>query len=347
LKAGLQDRRIPERRIREVKTMGKIFGIIPHQVAAYLISLAMAIALARILIPFFRRIKCGQPEREEGPESHKVKSGTPTFGGLIFLIPMVLVGGWYALKDHRILVLILVTLGFGAIGFFDDYLKVVKKHNTGLTPRQKMMGLLIVSGAFTWYAVTYIPAASTLVIPFIGLKAPLALPVVAAVPFSIFVLVAFSNAVNLTDGLDGLAGTVTTFVLLFLTIMSAFNSDWGYISTFCAILAGGLLGFLIFNLHPAKIFMGDVGALALGGALSAMSLMTGTAIYLGIAGIIYVAEALSVVIQVAWFKRTKKRVFLMAPLHHHYEYKGWKETKVVTVFALITIVSGAIAVLLL
>ena len=146
---------------------------------------------------------------------------------------------------------------------------------------------------------------------------------------------------------DGLAGTVTTFVLLFLPIMSAFNSDWGYISTFCAILAGGLLGFLIFNLHPAKIFMGDVGALALGGALSAMSLMTGTAIYLGIAGIIYVAEALSVVIQVAWFKRTKKRVFLMAPLHHHYEYKGWKETKVVTVFALITIMSGAIAVLLL
>jgi phospho-N-acetylmuramoyl-pentapeptide-transferase len=276
-----------------------------------------------------------------------VKSGTPTFGGLLFLIPLVLVGGWYALKDHRILVLILVTLGFGLIGFLDDYLKVVKKHNTGLTPRQKMLGLLIVSGAFTWYAVSYIPEASTLVIPFLGLKAPLTLPVVIAVPFSIFVLVAFSNAVNLTDGLDGLAGTVTTIVLLFLTVMSTFNNEWNYISTFCAILAGGVLGFLVFNLHPAKIFMGDVGALALGGALSAMSLMTGAAIYLAIAGIIYVAEALSVVIQVAWFKRTQKRVFLMAPLHHHYEYKGWKETKVVIIFTLITIVACAIALLLL
>ena len=263
------------------------------------------------------------------------------------MIPLVLVGGWYALKDHRILVLILVTLGFGLIGFLDDYLKVVKKHNTGLTPRQKMLGLLIVSGAFTWYAVSYIPEASTLVIPFLGLKAPLTLPVVIAVPFSIFVLVAFSNAVNLTDGLDGLAGTVTTIVLLFLTVMSTFNNEWNYISTFCAILAGGVLGFLVFNLHPAKIFMGDVGALALGGALSAMSLMTGAAIYLAIAGIIYVAEALSVVIQVAWFKRTQKRVFLMAPLHHHYEYKAWKETKVVIIFTLITIVACAIALLLL
>lgn len=327
--------------------MGKIFGIIPHQVAAYLIALAMTIILARFLIPLLRRLKCGQPEREEGPASHKVKSGTPTFGGFLFLIPMIMVGGWYALKDHRILVLMLVTLGFGFIGFLDDYLKVVKKHNTGLTPKQKMAGLLIVSGAFTWYAISNIPAASTLVVPFVGLKAPLALPVFIAVPFSIFVLVAFTNAVNLTDGLDGLAGTVTTIVLLFLTLMSSHNSDWEYISTFCAILAGGVLGFLVFNLHPAKIFMGDVGALALGGALSAMALMTGTAIYLGIAGIIYVAEALSVVIQVAWFKRTQRRVFLMAPLHHHYEYKGWKETRVVTVFALITIVSCAIALLLL
>ena len=172
--------------------------------------------------------------------------------------------------------------------------------------------------------------ASTLVIPFLGLKAPLTLPVVIAVPFSIFVLVAFSNAVNLTDGLDGLAGTVTTIVLLFLTVMSTFNNEWNYISTFCAILAGGVLGFLVFNLHPAKIFMGDVGALALGGALSAMSLMTGAAIYLAIAGIIYVAEALSVVIQVG--SRGPKRSLLMAPLHHHYEYKGWR-TKVVIIFS--------------
>ncbi|HPO76571.1 MAG TPA: phospho-N-acetylmuramoyl-pentapeptide-transferase [Thermoclostridium caenicola] len=327
--------------------MNKIFNVIPHQLLAYLIAFAMSLALARIMIPLLKRLKCGQTVREEGPESHKAKSGTPTMGGLLFLIPMVLVGGWYAIKDHRILVLILVTLGFGLIGFLDDYLKVVRKHNTGLKPKQKMLGLLIVSGAFTWYAISYIPSASTLVIPFIGLKAPVTLPVAIAVPFSIFVLAAFTNAVNLTDGLDGLAGTVTTLVLLFLTIMSTFRDDWEYIRTFCAILAGGLLGFLVFNLHPAKVFMGDVGALALGGALAAMALMTGTAIYLGIAGIIYVAEALSVVIQVFWFKRTRRRVFLMSPLHHHYEYKGWKETKVVTVFALVTLAAGVVAVLLL
>lgn len=327
--------------------MDRLFGIIPHQVVAYLISLAMAMVIGRFLIPFLKRAKVGQPEREEGPESHKVKSGTPTFGGFIFLVPMILVGGCYAFKDRRILILVLVTLGFAAIGFIDDYLKVVRKHNTGLTPRQKMLGLLLVSGAFTWYAVSYIPYASTLAIPFIGIRAPLALPVLIAVPFSIFVLAAFTNAVNLTDGLDGLAGTVTTIVLLFLAVVSSYNSDWGYIGTFCAITAGGLLGFLVYNLHPAKIFMGDVGSLALGGALAAMAIMTGTAIYLGIAGIIYVAEALSVMIQVAWFKRTKRRVFLMAPLHHHYEYKGWKETKVVMVFALATLVSSAVAVLLL
>lgn len=327
--------------------MEKIFQVIPHQVVAYLISFVMAIVLGRFMIPLLRRLKCGQPEREEGPASHKVKSGTPTMGGLLFLIPVVLVGIWYAFKDHRMLALILVTLGFGLIGFLDDYLKVVRKHNTGLTPRQKMLGLLIVSGAFTWYAVSCIPDASTLAIPFVGLKAPLALPVAVAVPFSIFVLAAFTNAVNLTDGLDGLAGTVTTIVLLFLTVMASFDSDWEYIRTFSAILAGGLLGFLVFNLHPAKVFMGDVGALALGGALAAMSLMTGTSIYLAIAGIIYVAEALSVVIQVAWFKKTGKRVFLMSPLHHHFEYKGWKETKVVTVFALVTLISSVIAVLLL
>jgi Phospho-N-acetylmuramoyl-pentapeptide-transferase (EC 2.7.8.13) len=327
--------------------MDRIFNVIPHQVAAYLISFAIAVIIGRFLIPFLKRAKCGQPEREEGPASHKVKSGTPTFGGFIFLIPLILVGGWYAAKDHRILVLVLVTLAFAAIGFIDDYLKVVRKHNTGLTPRQKMLGLLLFSGAFTWYAASYVPDAVTLAIPFVGLKNPLVLPVAVAVPFSIFVLAAFTNAVNLTDGLDGLAGTVTTIVLLFLALMSTRNSDWGYISTFCAVLAGGLLGFLVYNLHPARIFMGDVGSLALGGALAAMSIMTGTEIYLAIAGIIYVAEALSVVIQVAWFKRTKRRVFLMAPLHHHYEYKGWKETKVVTVFALVTLISSAIAVLLL
>lgn len=327
--------------------MNDIIKFIPPQVVAYLIAFVLAVVSARFIIPFLKRLKCGQTVREDGPEMHKAKTGTPTMGGSLFLIPLVLVGGWYAFKEPRIIPLLLVTLSFALIGFLDDYLKVVKKHNKGLTERQKMIGLLLVSGAFTWYAVTYLPAANSLVIPFIGIKAPVALPLLIAVPFALFVLLSFTNAVNFTDGLDGLAGCVTTVVLLFMTVVTMFNSDWEYIRTFCAILAGGILGFLVFNLHPAKVFMGDMGALALGGALSAIALATGTAIFLGIAGIIYVAEALSVVIQVLYYKKTRKRFFLMAPLHHHYEHKGWKETKIVTVFTLVTLVGCVVAWLLL
>lgn len=327
--------------------MKAIFNIIPYQVIAYLAAFVIAVVSARFVIPFLIRLKCGQVVREDGPQMHKSKTGTPTMGGFLFLIPLALVGGWFAISDARIIPLMLVTLGFAAIGFIDDYLKVVKKHNKGLNERQKMALLLLVSGAFTWYAVTYMPAANTLVIPFIGIKAPVALPLLISIPFAMFVQVSFTNASNLTDGLDGLAGCVTTVVLLFMTVVSMFNSEWDYIRTFSAILAGGILGFLVFNLHPAKVFMGDLGSLALGGALAAMALSTGTSIYLGIAGIIYVIEALSDVIQVFYYKRTRKRFFLMAPIHHHFEHKGWKETRIVTIFTLVTVVGSVVAYLLL
>jgi phospho-N-acetylmuramoyl-pentapeptide-transferase len=329
------------------KEMKDIFKLIPYQVAAYIAAFIIAVLSARLVIPLLRRLKCGQTVREDGPQMHLAKTGTPTMGGVLFLIPLVLVGGWYAFREPRIIPLILVTLAFSAIGFIDDFLKVVKKHNKGLNERQKMAGLLIVSGAFTWYAVTYIPDARTLVIPVLGIKAPVVLPLLVIVPFMMFVLVAFTNAVNFTDGLDGLAGCVTTMVLLFLALVTTLKSDWEYMRTFCAILAGGLLGFLLFNLHPARVFMGDMGSLALGGALTAVALSTGTAIFLGIAGIIYVVEALSVVIQVLYYKRTQKRFFLMAPIHHHYEHKGWKEGKVVAVFTLVTVAACAAAYLLL
>lgn len=320
---------------------------IPSQVYAYFITFVMAIVLARYMIPYLRRLKFGQTVRELGPKSHQIKTGTPTMGGFIFLIPMVLVGVFYAFTDIRILPLILVTLGFALIGFLDDYIKVVKKHNKGLSVKQKMIGLILVTGAFTWYAVSGSGAANTLIVPFLGLNSPVLLPIYISIPFAIFVLTSFTNAVNLTDGLDGLAGCVTTIVLLFYSIISMLNGQWDYIRLFCALLAGGILGFLVFNLHPAKVFMGDTGSLALGGALAAVSLMTGTSIFLGIAGIIYVAETLSVMIQVAYFKRTGKRIFLMAPLHHHYEHKGWKETRVVTTFTLVTVVSSIAAFLLI
>jgi phospho-N-acetylmuramoyl-pentapeptide-transferase len=320
---------------------------IPPQVAVYFISLLISVASGKILIPLLRRLKFGQIQREEGPKSHKVKAGTPTMGGIIFLLPVLILGIVYAFKDLKILSLVLVTFGFALIGFLDDYSKIVKKHNEGLTPKQKMLSILIVAGIFTWYATSYTTEANTLVLPFLGLESPVPLPLVLSIPFNIFVLAAFTNAVNLTDGLDGLAGSVTTIVLLFYTIVSMHNGEWDYIRLFCTILAGGLLGFLVYNLYPARVFMGDTGSLALGGALAAISILTGTPVFLGITGIIYVVETLSVIIQVFYFKRTRKRVFLMSPLHHHFEQKGWSEIKVVTIFTLVTIFAGLLALVLL
>ncbi len=327
--------------------MQGILKAIPSQVFAYFISFLIALAAGKFLIPLLHRLKFGQTVREEGPQSHKIKTGTPTMGGFIFLLPVLILGILYSFQDIRILSLILVTFGFAFIGFLDDYISVVKKNNKGLYPSQKMIGLLIVSGAFTWYAVSYTPGAQSLILPFLGIDAPVALPLIIAIPFCLFVLVSFTNAVNLTDGLDGLAGSATTIVLLFFTLVSMFNNEWEYIRMFCAILAGGLLGFLVYNLHPAKVFMGDTGSLALGGALAAVAILTGTPIFLGLAGIIYVAETLSVIIQVYYFKRTGRRVFLMAPLHHHFEQKGWSETKVVTIFTFVTLLSSVLAFLLL
>ncbi len=327
--------------------MLKMLKIVPPQVIAYFISFFISLAAGKVLIPLLKKLKFGQIEREDGPESHKIKQGTPTMGGIIFLLPVLLLGVIYSFSDIRILPLVLVTMGFAFVGFLDDYLKITKKNNKGLLPMQKMMGLLIVSGIFTWYAVTFAEEAKTIILPFFGYYKPVIMPIVIAVPFCIFVLLAFTNAVNLTDGLDGLAGSVTTIVLLFFTLATMFNSEWDYIRIFCAILAGGILGFLVYNLYPAKIFMGDTGSLAIGGALAAMAILTGTPIFLALAGIIYVAETLSVLIQVIYFKKTGKRVFLMAPLHHHYEHKGWNEIKVVTIFTIITIFSSVLAFLLM
>lgn len=327
--------------------MLNFFKAIPQQVMVYFISFIISLVSGKLLIPFLRRLKFGQVIREEGPKSHKAKTGTPTMGGAIFLMPVLILGVYFSFKDIRVLWLVLVTFGFAAVGFLDDYLKIVKKKNEGLTPRQKMIGLLLVSGVFTWYAVTYTAGGNSLVIPFIGYSSPLYLPLFFMIPFNLFVMVSFTNAVNLTDGLDGLAGSVTTVVLLFFTVVAMLSGEWDYIRLFCSILAGGLLGFLVYNLHPAKVFMGDMGSLALGGALAAVAIVTGTPIFLGLAGIIYVVETLSVMIQVYYFKKTGKRVFKMAPIHHHFEHQGWSETKVVTIFTLVTVISSVIAFLLL
>lgn len=327
--------------------MLEFFKAIPQQVIVYFLSFIISLVAGKLLIPLLRRLKFGQVIREEGPQSHKAKTGTPTMGGVIFLLSLLVLGIYFSFTDIRVLSLVLVTFGFAVIGFLDDYLKIVKKKNEGLSPRQKMLGLLLVSGVFTWYAVTYTAGGNSLIIPFIGFNAPVYLPLFVMIPFNLFVLVSFTNAVNLTDGVDGLAGSVTTVVLLFFTVVTMLSGEWDYIRLFCSILAGGILGFLVFNLHPAKVFMGDTGSLALGGALAAVAILTGTPIFLGLAGIIYVVETLSVMIQVYYFKKTGKRVFKMAPLHHHFEHKGWSETKVVTLFTLVTIIGSVIAFLLL
>lgn len=318
---------------------------IPVQIIVFVIAFVIALISGVILIPLLRKLKFGQTIREEGPKTHLVKQGIPTMGGFIFLIPLVLVGGYYAIDDKNMAALILTTLGFALVGFVDDFLKIKRHSKDGLKPKQKMLGLLIISAFFTAYVVTCTSAGEKTVIPFIGIDNPINVPMVIFIPFCIFILLAYTNAVNLTDGLDGLAGSITTVVLVFFTIVAMLNDEWNTIRLFCAILAGGCLGFLTFNLHPAKVFMGDTGSLALGGAVASVAILLQMPFILVIAGMIYFIENISVILQVAYFKKTGKRIFKMAPIHHHFELIGWKETKVVAVFLIATVIFCAIAFL--
>ena len=316
---------------------------IPDQIIFFVASFALALLAGVFLLPLLHRLKFGQTIRDDGPKTHLVKQGIPTMGGFIFLTPLILIGGYFALKDRNMAALILTTLGFGLVGFLDDFLKIKRKSKDGLKPKQKMLGLLVVSACFTAYVITMTDAGDKTVIPFIGIDNPLAVPVFLFIPFCLFILLSYTNAVNLTDGVDGLAGSITMIVLVFFTLVAMLNSEWGYIKLFCAILAGGCLGFLAYNLHPAKVIMGDVGSLALGGAVASVSIMLQMPFILVIAGMVYFIENLSVIMQVAYYKRTGKRIFKMAPIHHHFELSGWKETKVVIVFLIATILFCAIA----
>jgi len=316
---------------------------IPVHITVFVISFVIAVIMGLLLIPLLRRLKFGQTIRDDGPKTHLVKQGIPTMGGFIFLIPLVIVGGYYAISDEKMLALILTTLGFGLVGFADDFLKIKRHSKDGLTPRQKMLGLLIIAACFTAYVISRTDAAEKTIIPFIGLDNPINVPVTIFIPFCVFILLAYTNAVNLTDGLDGLAGSVTVVVLVFFTLVAMLNSEWNTIKLFCAILAGGCLGFLTFNLHPAKVFMGDVGSLALGGAVASVAILLQMPFVLVIAGLVYFVENISVILQVAYFKKTGKRIFKMAPIHHHFELMGWKETKIVLMFLAATILFCTIA----
>jgi len=295
---------------------------------ALLISTAACLIMGPLLIPALRRFKFGQSVRDDGPKRHFVKQGTPTMGGVMFFFSLIL-GTVFVAKDSLVTyVLLLFTLGYGLIGFIDDYIKIIKKRSLGLKARDKILGQFILAGILAWVAVNYLGRGTDLVIPFLGGSLNLGW---AYLPFVIFITIGTTNAVNLTDGLDGLAAGITLFVALGYVLIG-FTEQLFSITVFSAALVGSCLGFLFFNIYPARVFMGDTGSLALGGAIAGLAVLTKTELFLPILGAVYVLEALSVIIQVISFKLTGQRVFLMSPIHHHYELKGWSEQKVVFTF---------------
>lgn len=304
------------------------------QVVVFIVTFILTLITGPILIPILRKLKFGQTVRYDGPATHLKKTGTPTMGGLIFITPLIIMGIFCSKSYPMLIPLVLVTLGFGAIGFLDDYIKVVKKRKDGLYAKQKTIGLLLIATIFTVYLAYGTNLGVDIHIPFYGVINS----VWFFIPFTIVYLYATTNAVNLTDGLDGLLGGITLIIMVLFTVIAMTKGEWDYLKVFSAIIAAGCLGFLSFNLHPAKVFMGDTGSLALGGAVGAIAVMMKLPFLILIVGAIYVLEALSVIIQVTSFKLRGKRVFKMAPIHHHFELLGWKETKVVFVFWSLTLI---------
>ena len=307
-----------------------------------LISFVLSVAMGPVVIPILRKLKMGQTEREEGVQSHLLKAGTPTMGG-IMILASILVTSLFYIKDYpKIIPILFVTLGFGLVGFLDDYLKVVLKRSDGLFPMQKMGLQIVITAIFAFYVVKFTDVPLTWIIPFTGGK------VIdwgfLAIPLMFIVIIGTVNGVNFTDGLDGLASSVTVLVATFFSVV-AIGTQSGIEPVTCAVV-GALLGFLLFNVYPASVFMGDTGSLALGGFVAATAYMLQMPLFIMIVGLIYLVEVLSVMIQVTYFKKTGgKRIFKMAPIHHHFELCGWSETRVVAVFSIITAILCLIALM--
>lgn len=307
-----------------------------------LISFTLSVILGPVVIPMLKKMKMRQTEREEGVQSHLKKAGTPTMGGVIILASIVLTSLFF-IKDYpNIIPVVFVTLGFGLIGFLDDYLKVVMKRSDGLFPWQKMALQILVTAIFAFYVWKFTEIELAMLIPFTGGKY-LNLGVLT-IPMMFVVIIGTVNGVNFTDGLDGLASSVTVLVATFFTVV-AIGTKSGVEPITCAVV-GALLGFLLFNVYPASVFMGDTGSLALGGFVASTAYMLQMPLFIAIVGAIYLIEVLSVMIQVAYFKKTGgKRIFKMAPIHHHFELCGWSETKVVAVFSVVTAILCLIALM--
>lgn len=307
-----------------------------------LIAFGLSVMMGPVIIPILRKLKMGQTERVDGVQSHLKKAGTPTMGGVIILLSVVITSVFY-IKDYpKIIPILFVTLGFGLIGFLDDYLKVVMKRSDGLFPKQKMALQIVVTAVFAFYLVKFTDVSLTMLIPFSG---GYYLDIGwFAIPLMFFAVIGTVNGVNFTDGLDGLASSVTVLVATFFTVV-AIGTKSGIEPITCAVV-GALFGFLLFNVYPASVFMGDTGSLALGGFVASTAYMLQMPVFIVIVGLIYLIEVLSVMIQVTYFKKTGgKRIFKMAPIHHHFELCGWSETRVVAVFSIATALLCLIALM--
>ena len=320
------------------------------QVKVLLVSFISTIVLSNIMIPILKKLKVGQNEREDGPKSHFKKAGTPTMGGVIIIVSAIIgaIVGTTLLSEtnqeisKRITPLLLPIVGFGLIGFVDDFTKLKGKNTKGISPIFKILGLLIIAVSYVLYLIYGLQMGTSTYIPI--LKTYIEIPIWLYIPAIVFVLVGAPNAVNLTDGIDGLASGITTILIACITVISiVFNVP--ELSVMGSVITGSCIGFLLFNMHPASVFMGDTGSLALGGAIAVMITYLKMPLLLGIIFIVPIVETISVMIQVVYFKKTGNRIFKMAPIHHHLELSGWSENKVVSFATFVTIVVCIIGVL--
>lgn len=309
-------------------------------ISAIVMSFAISVILCPVIIPFLQRLKFGQYIREEGPKRHLKKTGTPTMGGLIILAAILITSMAYVRDNKEIIPILFMTLGYGLIGFLDDYIKVVMKRNLGLKSWQKMALQILVAGIFSYYLTNYAHIGTNVIIPFTdGMVLELN---ELYIPFIFLVTIGTVNGANFTDGLDGLVSGVTVIIAVFFTAV-AITMDSSVEIITCAVV-GSLMGFLLFNVYPAKVFMGDTGSLALGGFVASTAIMLKMPLFILIVGFAYFVEVLSVIMQVVYFKLSGgKRIFKMAPIHHHFELCGWSETRIVAMFSIVTTILCLVA----
>ncbi len=309
-----------------------------------LIAFVLVMVMGPILLPLLHKFKFGQTVRDDGPQTHLAKTGTPTMGGVMLIISILITTILRSKLNSDVFMALLCMLGFGVVGLLDDYVKIKKERSLGLTPMQKIIMQVLLAVVISVYRYKTIGQGDQFIIPFINIGLSVG---ILYIPIMVIIILGTVNAVNLTDGLDGLASGITAIVSMFFLIFAFAVVNNSEISQLSAATLGACLGFLWFNVNPAKVFMGDTGSMALGGAVAAFAIFTNSALIIPIVGGIYFAEALSVIIQVLYFKKTRKRIFKMAPLHHHFEQCGWPETKVVFIFWIVSVVLALVGVIAL